>query len=343
MRCHHMHDAVARIADIEQAQVEVLAVPAHLAGARAGRGPAFDGATGQGRDAVIDHADCGILPANRQSGAPQTAARPGVARCRVKPKFTHHMDDLSSGTRQDFACLPVLRHRSQRLRRTEGENLRPTRSLWLSCDRPARRTWRVQELSASAYQAGHTRHGAACSIRKGLPQKRELAYATSQFRTSRSTAPFTACSVPDAFADWADRAPGWLRLCGEGAALHHAYEAAPRCRDAAGELLRLGPAAAGSQARPAAVAAPAQLPLRRRADRGLSEALPHDTDAAARCGRRHDDRLEGAGLADRSMPNGRCGTHSRSATTSFATPESVELLRRMTWHSSAPTPWSGRG
>ena len=38
----------------------------------------------------------------------RTGRKIGVARARTKPKFTHNMHDLSSGIRQDLACLPVL-------------------------------------------------------------------------------------------------------------------------------------------------------------------------------------------------------------------------------------------
>ncbi len=42
---------------------------------------------------------------------------------------------------------------------------------------------------------------------KGLPQKRELEYATSQFSTLEINGTFYGMQRPDAFADWADRAP----------------------------------------------------------------------------------------------------------------------------------------
>ena len=42
---------------------------------------------------------------------------------------------------------------------------------------------------------------------KGLPQKRELEYATSQFSSLEINGTFYGMQRPDAFADWADRAP----------------------------------------------------------------------------------------------------------------------------------------
>ena len=62
---------------------------------------------------------------------------------------------------------------------------------------------------------------------KGLPQKRELEYATSSSAAMEINGTFYGMQRPDAFADWAARDARWLRLCGKGAALHHPYEAAP--------------------------------------------------------------------------------------------------------------------
>ena len=42
---------------------------------------------------------------------------------------------------------------------------------------------------------------------KGLPQKRELEYAASQFSSLEINGTFYGMQRPDAFADWADRAP----------------------------------------------------------------------------------------------------------------------------------------
>src|SRR3984885_9647101 len=42
---------------------------------------------------------------------------------------------------------------------------------------------------------------------KGLPQKRELDYVTSQFSILEINGTFYGMQRPDAFADWADRAP----------------------------------------------------------------------------------------------------------------------------------------
>ena len=42
---------------------------------------------------------------------------------------------------------------------------------------------------------------------KGLAQKRELEYATSQFSSLEINGTFYGMQRPDAFADWADRAP----------------------------------------------------------------------------------------------------------------------------------------
>ena len=42
---------------------------------------------------------------------------------------------------------------------------------------------------------------------KGVPQKRELEYAASQFNTLEINGTFYGMQRPDAFADWAARVP----------------------------------------------------------------------------------------------------------------------------------------
>ena len=61
---------------------------------------------------------------------------------------------------------------------------------------------------------------------KGLPQKRELEYAASQFNTLEINGTFYGMQRPDTFADWADADAGRFRVRSEGAALHHAHPSA---------------------------------------------------------------------------------------------------------------------
>ena len=128
---------------------------------------------------------------------------------------------------------------------------------------------------------------------KGLPQKRELEYAASQFSSLEINGTFYGMQRPDAFADWADRAPDELRVRGEGTALHHPHTTAARCRNTPGKLHCLRPAAARLETGADPMAVSAELPLRRREDRGISEDCCRTIPARPRSlGRKHDHRLK---------------------------------------------------
>lgn len=127
---------------------------------------------------------------------------------------------------------------------------------------------------------------------KGLPQKCELEYATSQFNSLEINGTFYGMQRPDAFADWADRAPDDFVFAVKAPRyithIRRLREVeTPLANFIASGLLRLG-----------AKLGPIlwQFPPNFRFDAELLEAflklLPHDTEAAARHGRKHDDRLK---------------------------------------------------
>jgi uncharacterized protein YecE (DUF72 family) len=127
---------------------------------------------------------------------------------------------------------------------------------------------------------------------KGLPQKRELEYATSQFNSLEINGTFYGMQRPDAFADWADRAPdGFVFAVKAPRFITHIKRLreaeTPLANFIASGLLRLGPKLGPILW---------QFPPNFRFDAERIEAflklLPHDTKAAARYGRRHDDRLK---------------------------------------------------
>ena len=162
---------------------------------------------------------------------------------------------------------------------------------------------------------------------KGLPQKRELEYATSQFSTLEINGTFYGMQRPDAFADWADRAPDGLIYAVKAPRFITHMK---RLRDAetplanfiASGLLRLGPKLGPILW---------QLPPSFRFDRERIETflklLPPDTKTAAECGRRHDDRLKARAWlkvdAERPIRHAFEIRHD-----SFRTPEFINLLRR---------------
>jgi uncharacterized protein YecE (DUF72 family) len=127
---------------------------------------------------------------------------------------------------------------------------------------------------------------------KGLTQKRELEYATSQFNSLEINGTFYGLQKPDAFADWADRAPDGVVFSVKAPRyithIRRLRDAAtPLANFIASGLLRLGPKLGPILW---------QFPPNFRFDSERIEAflklLPHDTEAAADYGRGHDDWLK---------------------------------------------------
>jgi uncharacterized protein YecE (DUF72 family) len=127
---------------------------------------------------------------------------------------------------------------------------------------------------------------------KGLPHNRELDHAASQFSSLEINGTFYGMQRPDAFGDWADRAPDDFVFAVKGPRFitHMRWlreVETPLANFIASGLLRLG-----------AKLGPIlwQFPANFRFDPGRIEAflklLPHDTGSAAALGRRHDHRLK---------------------------------------------------
>ncbi len=161
----------------------------------------------------------------------------------------------------------------------------------------------------------------------GLPQARELEYASSQFSTLEINGTFYGMQRPEAFADWADRVPDDFVFAVKGSRyITHMKRlqdvTAPLADFIASGLLRLGPKLGPILW---------QFPPNFRFDAERIEAflklLPHDTSAAARLARRHDDRLKAPAWlkvdAERKL---RHAFEIRSDT--FRTQAFVDLLRR---------------
>jgi uncharacterized protein YecE (DUF72 family) len=162
---------------------------------------------------------------------------------------------------------------------------------------------------------------------KGVPQKRELEYAASQFNSLEINGTFYGMQRPDAFGDWADRVPDDFVFAVKAPRfithIRRLREAAtPLANFIASGLLRLG-----------AKLGPIlwQFPPNFRFDAERIEAflklLPHDTEAAARFGKNHDDKLKAPAWlkvdAERKM---RHAFEIRNET--FRTKAFVDLLRR---------------
>ncbi len=161
---------------------------------------------------------------------------------------------------------------------------------------------------------------------RGLPQKRELAFAAEAFRTIEINGTFYGLQRPESFATWAEAVPGDFVFSVKAPRfithLRRLREArTPLANFFASGLLKLehklGPLLW-------------QLPPSFRFDAARIEAflaaLPHDTEAAAALARHHDRHLAGRAFtkpaAHQPLRHALEGRHA-----SFATPEAVEMLR----------------
>jgi uncharacterized protein YecE (DUF72 family) len=127
---------------------------------------------------------------------------------------------------------------------------------------------------------------------KGLPQKRELEYATGQFSSLEINGTFYGMQRPDAFADWADRAPNGFVFAVKAPRyithIRRLREAeTPLANFIASGLLRLG-----GKLGPILWQFPPNFRFDAERIEAFLKLLPRDTKAAARFGRKHDDRLK---------------------------------------------------
>jgi uncharacterized protein YecE (DUF72 family) len=122
--------------------------------------------------------------------------------------------------------------------------------------------------------------------------ERELEYATSQFSSLEINGTFYGMQRPDAFADWADRAPeGFVFAVKAPRYITHIRRlrdaATPLANFIASGLLRLGP-----KLGPILWQFPPNFSFDVERIEAFLKLLPHDTGEAAHIGRRHDDRLK---------------------------------------------------
>jgi uncharacterized protein YecE (DUF72 family) len=159
------------------------------------------------------------------------------------------------------------------------------------------------------------------------PQKRELAYASSIFRSIEINGTFYGLQRPASFARWDEETPaGFVFAVKAPRFITHIRRlvepAVPLANFLASGLLRLGPKLGPILW---------QFPPSFRFDAALLEQflalLPHDTEAAAQCARRHDGHLK-AGVwleTDAARPL-RHAVEIRHE--SFRSPAFIDLLRR---------------
>jgi uncharacterized protein YecE (DUF72 family) len=127
---------------------------------------------------------------------------------------------------------------------------------------------------------------------KGLPQKRELEYATTQFSSLEINGTFYGMQRPDAFANWAERAPdNFVFAVKAPRFITHIRRlrdvATPLANFIASGLLRLGP-----KLGPILWQFPPNFRFDAERIEEFLRLLPHDTGTAAGLGRKHDERLK---------------------------------------------------
>ncbi len=132
---------------------------------------------------------------------------------------------------------------------------------------------------------------------KGLRQKQELAYASSLFPSIEINGTFYGLQTPEAFHRWAEETPGGFTFAVKAPRfITHIRRlrepAAPLANFMASGILRLGPKLGPILW---------QFPPNFRFDAEKLEAflalLPHDTEAAAACAKRHDNKLKARAFA----------------------------------------------
>jgi uncharacterized protein YecE (DUF72 family) len=127
---------------------------------------------------------------------------------------------------------------------------------------------------------------------KGLPHKRELAFAAQQFRSIEINGTFYGMQRPDAFAAWAAQVPDDFVFAVKGPRfithMKRLLDAeTPLANFIASGLLRLGP-----KLGPILWQFPASFRFDAARIEPFLKLLPRDTHAATRLGRKHDHRLK---------------------------------------------------
>lgn len=162
---------------------------------------------------------------------------------------------------------------------------------------------------------------------KGLPHKRELAYAAEHFRAVEVNGTFYSLQRPESFARWAEETPDGFVFAVKGSRyITHMRRLknveTPLANFWASGLLRLG-----RKLGPVLWQFPPRMKFDAERFESFFELLPRDTDQARALARRHDERLEGRAWleAESGLPI-RHAVEIRSD--SFCTPAFIDLLRR---------------
>ena len=171
---------------------------------------------------------------------------------------------------------------------------------------------------------------------KGLPRSRELAYASTFFRTIEINGTFYGLQTPSAFRFWAEQVPEDFVFAVKAPRFITHIK---RARDVAipvANFFASGVLALGAKLGPVLWQFPPNFRFERSRMEEFLALLPHDTGAASALARRHDHHLKARGCL-RPTPCGQSGTRWKSGTRASSIPLSSICCGHTTSRWSAPT------
>jgi uncharacterized protein YecE (DUF72 family) len=161
----------------------------------------------------------------------------------------------------------------------------------------------------------------------GLTQKKELAYAASQFPSIEINGTFYSLQRPSSFATWAEQTPGNFVFSIKGSRFITHIRRLRAIEQPLANFFAQGLLALGPKLGPILWQFPPSFQFNPGLLADFFSLLPHNTEAAAALAEKHDDRLNGRACTepDKLRPI-RHAIEIRHP--SFVAPEFVSLLRR---------------
>ena len=161
---------------------------------------------------------------------------------------------------------------------------------------------------------------------KELPQKSELAHASSIFRSIELNGTFYSLQRPEYFAAWSSETPADFVFSVKGPRFITHMRRLKDVKVPLANFLASGVLVLGPKLGPILWQLPPNFRFEPKKLESFFKLLPHDTEAASKLARRHDPRLKGRSAlkidAQRPVRHAMEIRHE-----SFATPQFVELLR----------------
>lgn len=162
----------------------------------------------------------------------------------------------------------------------------------------------------------------------GLPQRRELGYASRTFNSIEINGTFYSLKSPDSFRAWRDETPEDFIFALKGARFITHMKQLLDCETALANFFAQGVLALGHKLGPILWQLPARMPFNEERIERFLALLPRDTAAAGRFARRRDRRI----MAGRTLLAPAASTPLRHALEarheSFRDPRFLALLRR---------------